>query len=744
MHYCITALAAALLATPVHAQVAGSPGQDAVAPMTSSSSNSAPRAQDLDTIVVTATRSEQALEQVPAAIVVRDMERLRDDGFTFGSDEYRGVTGVFFRRGEGDGDEFPFVSFRGSSGTDGSLSLIDGIPIVGLYEETQLNEIPYDAVRAIEIVKGPVSTLYGRGALYGVTNYLTRNPTSDGISGSLATGSDGYARGEVSMSRAPAQGPAWLLSAAHEDYDGWRENGGRRLWNVFGKTVFAFSDATSLTAYANLGDRASELPNGIPLDAEGREVPVFGGREAFLGYGAPRNDMRNLFTAVKLEHAFRDELQLDVTASYRDIDRGVFLNFIDPFGTDLSRNVVGFNGFRGDTTQRVWFGEATLRWQAGRHAVLAGVGGDRGRIGESIRWSGQNGFTPDCGFTFYLVEVDFTTGQVVNADNPCFVVDDPLTRDRFVNTSAGVFVQDEITLSDRWLLTVGGRFDRFRRDAEFFAIEGVTVGGTLQGDADAFSPKASLSFRPDWGQVYLSYGRGFNSNFGATFEWDPVQYARPESRPTTIDSIELGAKGRVFDDRLSFEAAVYYSRQKNRRQIIPNPDAENDFTAPGNLIAFGDLYEGRGAELSAVLRPRDGTELALGYTRLDPEWKRYTVATFRGPLDFSGNTPVGVPDHIWSMRGSQRLTPWLSLRAAYESYGDYFYTVDNAFRDGGYALLTVGARVAPASWRSVSLDVSLNNALDEDYAFYFGGRSAPIYAVPGPPRQLRLTLRGSF
>lgn len=36
------------------------------------------------------------------------------------------------------------------------------------------------------------------------------------------------------------------------------------------------------------------------------------------------------------------------------------------------------------------------------------------------------------------------------------------------------------------------------------------------------------------------------------------------------------------------------------------------------------------------------------------------------------------------------------------------------------------------------------NALDENYACYFGGRSASTYAVAGPPRQLRLTLRGSF
>ena len=109
-----------------------------------------------DVIVVTATRTEQSLIEVPASVAVQDIPELRRNGFLFGTDEFRGVTGVFFRRGEGDADEFAFVSFRGSTGTEGALTLVDGIPIIGLFEDVQLNQIPYDAVEQIEIVKGPV------------------------------------------------------------------------------------------------------------------------------------------------------------------------------------------------------------------------------------------------------------------------------------------------------------------------------------------------------------------------------------------------------------------------------------------------------------------------------------------------------------------------------------------------------------------------------------------------------------
>ncbi|MFQ3200392.1 MAG: hypothetical protein ACI9SK_001111 [Zhongshania sp.] len=46
-----------------------------------------------------------------------------------------------FRRGEG--DTFPFATFRGSSGTDGYLALIDGILFVCVFEEAPLDQISY-------------------------------------------------------------------------------------------------------------------------------------------------------------------------------------------------------------------------------------------------------------------------------------------------------------------------------------------------------------------------------------------------------------------------------------------------------------------------------------------------------------------------------------------------------------------------------------------------------------------------
>ncbi|HTU13064.1 MAG TPA: TonB-dependent receptor [Allosphingosinicella sp.] len=721
--------ATALLATPAFAQT-----EPAAEP-----------APDDNVVVVTATRTARPLTEVPASISVQQTDQLQRDGFTYGTDEFRGVTGISFRRGEGDGDAFPFVSVRGSTGTDGFLALIDGVPFVGALEEPLLSDVPYDAIERVEIVKGPVSALYGRGAIYGAVNYITRSPRQDRIGLSLSAGSDGYFRGSASISRRLGDAGGALLSVSYENNEGWREQSRREVLSIFGKVELDLGPRTRLTLTGNYLDRDYELPNGIPLTADGRVIDVVGGRENFLGFGDTRDHSRGFIGSARIEHAFSDAFSITVTGQHRDYDRPeVFLNFYDAFGFDPSRNVFAVNGFRNETGQSVWFGEATARYESGAHTILAGASYEESRTRTFSSWSGQYGFTPDCGFAFYLVEIDYRTGAIVNRNHPCFVIDQPQSDQREAQRFFGGFIQWEWRITDRLTATIGGRYDNFRRLTTTNPITGLTDGGTLEIESDAFSPKAALTYRTGFGNIYAAYGRGFGSNFGAGFENDPVQYFRPELKPTTIDSYEIGARGELLNGLVRFDAALFYTRQRDRRQIIPNPAAENDFSVPPNLITFGSLYDVRGVELALTIRPSRDTILQAQYSHLDPVWEEFVLDGFSGPQDFSGTTPRGVARNIVYLSAQHQFTPWLNGRAVFEWYDDYAVTLDNALETGGYHLLTLGARIRPPSWRGLSLDLVVTNALDEDYYFYFGGTGSNTYATPGPPRQFRATLRADF
>lgn len=195
-----------------------------------------------------------------------------------------------------------------------------------------------------------------------------------------------------------------LIGGAYENFEGWRENSSREIGNIFAKLQYDLGDTTRLSLYGNYLNRDVEVPNGLPVNPDTREV--LGDREQFLGFGNPREKLEAGIGTLKLEQDFGDSLTLTLTGQHRRIDREARLNFYDAFGLALERGVFGVNGFNGDNGQRVWYGEASLSADLGSHNIIAGVTYEDTKNRDASLWSGQNGFKPECGFTFYLAEIE--------------------------------------------------------------------------------------------------------------------------------------------------------------------------------------------------------------------------------------------------------------------------------------------------------------------------------------------------
>lgn len=705
--------------------------------------------EDLEVVVVTATRTEKPILKTPAAITVQDFAELQKKGFAYGTDELRGVPGVFFRRGEGDAEEFPFISIRGVTGNHGNdtfLALVDGIPFVGPDEEVLLYEVPYPIVDSIEVVRGPVSALWGRGAIGGAVNYQTRTPEKNGHEFSLSVGGDDYLRGQALLERKFDSGAGILASVSHEDFEGWRENSARESSSAFVKGVIPVSQQSEFTAWLSVFDRKAEVPSVIPTLADGTIVDVFGGDESFLGHRPTRNNVSGVIAALRYNLAISENLDLESTVQYRSYDSDVRLNFYDYFEFNPDSNIMGVNGFASENKADVFFAETTLNWRLGAHNIITGVSTERASLDEEDRWSGELDpfFTGECGFRFYAILVDYSTGEVINddPDNACFLREQLRTAAKTTNSFYGAFIQDEISLTERLSLTVGARFDAFERDIDFDVIGAEETDQSADGSADAFSPKASLSYDYGGGLFYTSYGRGFNSNFGPVFQWEPDRYARDEA-PTTIDSFELGWKGETSERLLSWETALFYLEQKDRRIFVSNPDP----SGPPTLATTGQEYSSRGLEASLTLRPTDQTSVLVNYTYLDPEWDELIIeGSFGAPdTDYSGTTPQGVPENIIYAELSHSFVSWFSANLSYEWYDDYFVDLSNSVENGQYELVNLSATISPPGMENVELDLSITNLLDKEYYFYFAGsRTAATNVSPGVPQQARLTMRAKF
>ena len=130
----------------------------------------------LDTVVVTANRYEKPDVATAASTEIVTEKKIKDSGATNAQEALSKVSGMISDSSRaGGGAVNPFsnseVEIRGTSGT---LVLVNGMPL-NLGNRYQLNDIPAENIKKIEVVKGGGAVLYGSEAIGGVINIITKD-----------------------------------------------------------------------------------------------------------------------------------------------------------------------------------------------------------------------------------------------------------------------------------------------------------------------------------------------------------------------------------------------------------------------------------------------------------------------------------------------------------------------------------------------------------------------------------------
>jgi vitamin B12 transporter len=134
------------------------------------------RADEVDELIVTATRTRVPAADVLAPIIVIDRTEIERSGALDLAELLRFHAGVEIARTGGPGATTT-VFMRGTE-SNHTLVLVDGVEInPGTIGGAGVQNIAPDAIERIEIVKGPRSSLYGSEAIGGVINVITRAPT---------------------------------------------------------------------------------------------------------------------------------------------------------------------------------------------------------------------------------------------------------------------------------------------------------------------------------------------------------------------------------------------------------------------------------------------------------------------------------------------------------------------------------------------------------------------------------------
>ena len=227
-----------------------------------------PVAIETEPIVVTASRREQSLREVPVTVSTVTAAMLAERVTITLDDALRYVPGVNMMQDQ--------VNIRGSTGYSrgvGSrvLLLLDGLPfLTGDTGEINWETIPVGEVERVEVVKGAGSALYGSSALGGVINVITREmPDRPDFRFQAFSGIYNRPRysewdwsekmrfsSGVTLSYASGIGSLrYLVSGSRTVDESYRENDVYHRWNLFSKMRYDFSEQRSLTLAINYLDR---------------------------------------------------------------------------------------------------------------------------------------------------------------------------------------------------------------------------------------------------------------------------------------------------------------------------------------------------------------------------------------------------------------------------------------------------------------------------------------------------------
>jgi len=553
-------------------------------------------AVDLGTLVVTAAGFEQAVSEAPASISVITSEELKSGSYTNLADALREVQGVSVT---GTGNERD-IQIRGLPGAY-TLILVDGRRQSTRESRTNGNAgyeqsflPPLEQIERIEVVRGPMSSLYGSDAMGGVINVITR-PVGDRWRGSVSA--------ETTLQQHGDQGDGRQLSFSLGG-PVIAERLGLQLWGrIHNRDEDTRTDAAGAVVDGLNGARNRDIGARLTFTpTEGHEFRLEGGSQRLRA-------VSNHNTSALWSQQIRR----------RDHDRDyVSLGYSGTFGSTLAELTLQ----REEGTRTVYAGDplvANVRVPRVVNTVLDG------RITMPWTFAGQQ--TLVTGFQY----TDVAVNDIGHGTDP---------QDIGIHQWAA-YAENEWRIDDAFSVTGGLRYDHH-------SIYGGHVSPRLYGvwrysDSLTFKGGISTGFRtPDVRQIAPGYYMPTQQNAG-------LIAPNPGLQPERSTNIELGM---VYEGaRFSASATAFHTRFSDKISNaatgrLINPDTGNVIDPLGgagcNAAALGP-YPGhyclwqnfnidnaviRGIELSGDWRATDTLNLRASYALTDSEQRSGNFAGF--------------------------------------------------------------------------------------------------------------------
>ncbi|MEM1134597.1 MAG: TonB-dependent receptor [Bacteroidota bacterium] len=670
-------------------------------------------AQALNEVVVTAQKNEQTIIETPLAITSLSAKKIQDTR-TWNLSGLTALVPNYLYQELGVGFQ-QIQSIRGVQVFSENLAVatyIDGVNQLDILA----NGFQLTDVERIEVLRGPQGTLFGRNALGGVVNIITKEPTNEtkGFA-EIGVGNLGLQRHSLSVKTPIIKEKLFLgVSGLYQSREGYWENDttgtsstdgsivGETVGDeesLYGNLYLKWLPSTNFSAKLNIkAQRDWSNASGFFVSQPNETIAFENPDKIYLGrIGSHERNIVN--TALSLKYYAPTFTFTSISAL-----QTIGLAFEDISFSDGSI----FHSFRDKTIgeklppQRVWSQEIRVNSIEGSKVqYTAGVYGFL-----------QRSFEPSTNLVQELTPNTFG-----------------IFRNEGKNYGIAAFGQLTYSFTDKLAVTAGLRYDYENREAIFNGSEfnfetfeiiydrrfdnGEVIINrqdiTLDGNYSALSPKLVIVYTPSvFSNLYASYTRGFRAG-GINAQRLP-QGIEQTFDPEYSDNYELGYKLHSSDNKLSISTTAFLIQWQGLQFF--------NLVAPPFTFARENVGDARswGIEIQSFFIPERNLLFDLSFGLNETEYENFILKRSDEERDISGNSLSNAPSSTFMLGVQYQIDIVNKLKATVRTearqIGEFFTDIQNDLRQPTYTL--INARLA-LNYDRYELTFWGQNLTDERY-----------------------------
>jgi iron complex outermembrane receptor protein len=678
------------------------------------------KSQELENVFITANRTATIRKETPVAISKITAKTINETKATAVYEIINKTPGVLMVNL---GNEQHMMSIRQPMTTNAYyLYLEDGLPIrpMGIFNHNALLEINQYNLQSIEVVKGPVSSLYGPEAVGGTINLISVKPPVDPeFKFGVQADNYGYRRFQAAGGATIGKVGFHIAGISSLQENGWMTYSDYNKDNLNARIDYNISPSTRLISNTMYGKYYSDMSGSVNEDAFNNRT-----YKSTTDFTYRKSDA--LRTRLTLEHDWNSNSSSYITAYLRDNKLGqnpsYGIKWSPTVNPTTAKGEVNSNNFKSYGA----IGQHTQKFDFLNTKIVAGALYDYSPV---TYWS----YVIDLKANLNPGEPGKQTvdSYKIIAEHPNSKLAD-YTADIF-NTAG--YAQVSFNPIEKLVVTVGGRYDNMKVNYDN-ALDNST--GSKVYDKMTF--KAGANYNPfEFAGFYGNYSQGFappgitsifrtKPGTGGTTGVPADFYYNLE--PATFNNYEVGGWLSFLQNKLNFDYALYYMEGKNELLNIKLADNSTDYRSAGET-------RHKGIEFGATYKPSKQINFRLGGT-----YAQHTYVDFKlsdKPSDpvqnLNGKEMPSAPK--WSGNSELSYYPdWLpNLRTSIEwqLVGSYYQDQINTIKYDGYNIFN--ARIG-YQWKGIEVYGNVLNLTDKLYAYNVSRANTtnaqPTYTAAAP------------